>query len=161
MEKLKTQRPKVKRKRKPMTAEQKLAAAERLRKAREAKGPVLNLSVHESIRDLPDDHPLSPTKVKQWIKEWKSHLASIKPYRLSKESAERQQYYTAENYIRSMQQYLDSGVWTDAYWGENREKKMNFVCIAPAFKNGEIKRTKGVYYRDLGIIWGEEDLNGD
>lgn len=151
----------VRKPRKPMTEEQKKAAAERLALARAAKGPVQNLSIHESLRDLPDEHPLSPFKVKQWIKQWKNHLSSIKPYRMSKESDERRQYFTAENYIKSMQQYLDSGVWTDSFWGEHREKKMNFVCIAPAYKNGEIQRTKGVYYRDLGFIYGEEEYYDD
>ena len=146
----------LKRKRKPMTEEQRTAAVERLAKAREAKGPVLNLSVHESIRDLPEDHPLSPSKVKLWIKQWKNHLSAIKTFRLSKESEERRQYYTAENYIRSMHQYLDSGTWTDAYWGEHREHRMNYFCIAPAYKDGEIKRTQGVYYRDLGYVYGEK-----
>jgi len=148
---------KIKRKRKPMTPEQRQAAAERLAKAREAKGPVQNLSMHESLRDLDDDHPLSPKNVKTWIKSCKQHLSAIKSYRLSKEPEERRQYYTAENYIKNMQAYLSTGIWIDGYWGENREKKMNLICIAPAYKDGEIQRNKGTYYRDIGTVWGEDD----
>ena len=51
---------KVRKPRKPMTAEQKIAAAKRLEKAREArrkKNPDYGMTnVHESIRNLPDDH---------------------------------------------------------------------------------------------------------
>ena len=148
---------KPKRKRKPMTAEQKAAAAERLAKARAAKAPSQNLSVHESIRDLPDDHPLSPKKVKEWLREHRKRLASIKSYRLSKERKERDEYREVDNYIKTLTRYLDSGVWTEPFWGENRENRMYYVCVAPAYdKNGEIKRSKGVFYRDLGYIYGEE-----
>lgn len=148
---------KVKRKRKPMTEEQKKAAVERLAKARAAKGPAQNLSIHESIRDLPDDHPLSPSEVKTWIKEWKHYLSSIKSKRLSKESKERQEYQIADNYIKNMQAYLSSGIWIDSHWGQNRENKMNWVCLSPSYKDGMIQRNKGTFYRDLGFVYGEEE----
>lgn len=48
---------KVRKKRKPMTPEQRAAAAERLALARAAKAPAKNVSIHESIRNLEDDHP--------------------------------------------------------------------------------------------------------
>ena len=58
--------PKVRKKRKPMTEEQKAAAAERLAKAREKKAagdPNYGQSgIHESLRNLPDDYPLHPKK---------------------------------------------------------------------------------------------------
>ena len=44
------ERAKIKRKRKPMSEEQRLAASERLRKAREARGPAKNLSLPENIQ---------------------------------------------------------------------------------------------------------------
>ena len=49
----KSKRPK---KRKPMTEEQKKAAAERLAKAREAKGPIQYKNVSPDVIALPDDH---------------------------------------------------------------------------------------------------------
>ena len=71
---------KVRKKRKPMTEEQKQAAAERLEKARAndaAKNPNYGQSsIHESLRDLADDAPINPKKVKQWIKTQKE-LASM------------------------------------------------------------------------------------
>jgi len=64
--------PKVRKKRKPMTEKQRQAAAERLVKVREKrveKNPDYGLSgVHESLRNLPDEHHAHPKKVKQWIK---------------------------------------------------------------------------------------------
>ena len=54
--------PKKRKKRKPMSEEQRVAAAERLSKAREKKKsaiPDYGMSViHSSLRDLPDDSPL-------------------------------------------------------------------------------------------------------
>ena len=49
----------IKKKRKPMTPEQKAAAAERLAKAREAKGPIQYKNVSPDVIALPDDHFLS------------------------------------------------------------------------------------------------------
>ena len=46
--------PKPKKKRKPMTPEQKVAAAERLAKARAARKPAKNESIHHSVLALDD-----------------------------------------------------------------------------------------------------------
>ena len=71
---------KVRKKRKPMTDEQKAAAAKRLEKARAAraaKNPNYGKSsIHESLQNVPDDAPISPKKVKSWIKTQKE-LASV------------------------------------------------------------------------------------
>ena len=145
---------KIRKQRKPMTEEQRLAASERLEKARKSKKTSENISLHESIRDLPEDHALHPDKVKGWIKEWKERLQSIRHYKNSKEGKEVSTYYSTESYIKNMQRYLDSGVWLDMFWGENRDKRMVEVCIAPAYdKDGLIKRSKGVFYPDINMIW--------
>ena len=60
--------PKVRKKRKPMTEEQRKAAAERLAVARAKKAPSQNTSIHPSVLALPDDHYLSYKNVKGWIK---------------------------------------------------------------------------------------------
>ena len=59
---------KPKKKRKPMTEEQRKAAAERLAVARAKKAPSQNTSIHPSVLALPDDHYLSYKNVKGWIK---------------------------------------------------------------------------------------------
>jgi len=68
--------PKPRKRRKPMTPEQKAAAAERLAKARAAKGPAKNTSLHHSLIGLSEEHILHPDKVKKWIKTQKE-LASV------------------------------------------------------------------------------------
>jgi hypothetical protein len=72
--------PKKRKPRKPMTEEQRVAAAKRLEKAREAraeKNPDYGQSgIHLTLRDLPDDHPTHPNKVKVWIKTQKDLASS-------------------------------------------------------------------------------------
>ena len=78
LEELGFERKKVKRKRKPMSEEQKKAAVERLAKARAAKGADGSKSVHHSIRDLPEDHFLHWNKVKEWLKSNQEELKSMR-----------------------------------------------------------------------------------
>ena len=65
------QAPKKRKPRKRMSEEQRVAAAARLEKAREkrkAKDPDYGMSgIHESLRNLPNDHPLHPDKVKKYL----------------------------------------------------------------------------------------------
>ena len=151
------ERKKVKRKRKPMSPEQKAAAVERLRKAREARGPSQNLSIHESIRELPYDHFISPGKVKEWLKIWKEKFSNMKSYQQSSDKKLRQEYYSTETYIKNMQSYLSTGIWGDMWYGENREHKIRNVVVAMAYdEEGNVKRNKGHFYPDWGI-YGEEE----
>jgi len=153
----KFERTKIKRKRKPMTPEQKLAAGERLRKAREAKGPAKNLSVHETIRDLDEEHYLNPNKVKMWIKTWQEKRLGMKIFRESKDWKQRLEYQIADNYIKNMQSYLTTGVWNDMYYGENMQHKIKFVSVVPVFDaEGNVKRSHGVWYPDIGV-YGESN----
>lgn len=152
----KFERKKIRKKRKPMTEEQRLAAAERLAKARSAKKPAAMTSIHESIRDLPEEHALHPAKVKQWIKDWKSKLQSIRHYRNSKEKGFVGEYYSTQAYITNMQNYLTNGVWSDLYYGERRENRCSYVCVAMAYdKDGMPKRTMNTWYTDIGLYMGE------
>ena len=153
----KFERKNVKRKRKPMTEEQKLAAAERLRKAREARGPSKNLSVHESIRDLEPEHFLNPNKVKEWVKVWNEKRLGIKMMKDSKDWRQRLEYQVTDNYIKNMQSYLSTGVWSDMYYGENRQHKIKYISVVPAYDaNGNMKRSHGVWYSDIGV-YGENN----
>lgn len=148
---------KVKRKRKPMSEEQKKAAVERLAKARAARGPSQNSSVHESIRNLPDDHWRSPKKVKAWIKVWQEKVKGMKGAQNSKDRDIRREYQIAEVYLKNMKSYLSNGIWSDLRYGEEREHEVKFVVVAPAYNaDGTMKRTKGYFYSDVGF-WGEQD----
>ena len=55
---------KLRKKRKPMTEEQRAAAIERLSKARAARGITGTKNVHPDVLALPEDHPLAYAKVK-------------------------------------------------------------------------------------------------
>lgn len=149
---------KVRKKRKPMTPEQKAAASERLAKAREARGPTKNLSIDESIRDLDLEHPLHPNKVKEWIKEQKQLLQGLgKEARDGKDSGLRQQYWNTDTYIFNLQRYLNDGVYRDNRYGAERQNKISMRCVGMAYyADGTPKRTPGVYYPDLGCEYTKD-----
>ena len=141
----------VKRKRKPMTEEQRQAAVERLAKAREARGHDGSASVHPSLLDMDEDSPIHWKKVREWMKEIKDELRSKKHQRLSKEPKERQEYYLLDNYLGNLRRYLDNGEWVDMYYGRHREHKIRTVCIAMAYyPDGSPKRSVGTIYPDSG-----------
>ena len=131
------QAPKTRKKRKPMSEEQRAAAAKRLEKAREKraeKNPDYGHSgIHFSLRDLPDEHNAHPKKVKQWIKTQKE-LAS------AERAGVRQGIKGAvarlanhEGYIRNCQKYLRDGDWVDNFYGEHQEKRVQWRCVAMAY----------------------------
>lgn len=103
---------------------------------------------------LDKDDEWHPTKVKEWLKKWQAHLRSIKSYEDHNDSKLRTEYQTTQTYVYNVSLYLRSGVWLDSHWGENRENKTVPISRALAYDaNGEVKRTHGVYYPDLGMIW--------
>ena len=152
---------KVRKKRKPMTPEQRQAAAERLAKAREKRlkdNPSKNLSLHKSLRDLPDDHNLHPKKVREWIKVQKDLRSSYSKQVRKNVKGALAQFYVHDGYIKNMENYLRNGEWMDLYYGEHQEKKIKHKCAALAYHHigkyeGMVKRSVGVYYPDLGCEW--------
>ena len=141
---------KIRKRRKPMTKEQRAAAAERLAKARAAKGASKNLSLHQSIREMPDDHPISPAKVKKWLKVNKEALAAAKKdARSNKKLLGR--VGILDTYVTNMERYLRTGVWMDLFYGENQEHRIVRKCVAPSYdKDGNVIREVGVIYPDIG-----------
>ena len=116
------QAPKKRRKpRKRMSEEQRVAAAARLEQAREkrkAKNPDYGMSnVHESLRNLPDEHPLHPNKVKKWIKSQKDLASSARSDVRRKVKGAEAQLGIHEGYVRNMQKYLKDGDWIDMFYG--------------------------------------------
>ena len=161
---------KVRKKRKPMTDEQKVAAAERLEKARAvraAKNPDYGMTgIHESLRDLPDDYPITPKKVKQWIKTQKE-LASMERRNEKKNVKGATARKTShEAYVRNLQKYLKDGDYVDTFYGEHQEKRIGNRCLAQAYywegpKKGEPKFDVGTYYPLLGTVYSQEMYNAD
>lgn len=152
---------KKRRKRKPMTEEQRAAAIERLAKARAARGVKGDASVHEDLRDMPEDSKLHWKKVKQWIKNCQAELNGMKALKDSNKANERQEYTSLQTYIDNLKRYLSTGVYLDYRYGERREGRMQEVCLTMAYwPDGTPKRSVGVYYPDIAQIWTREmELN--
>ena len=158
------QAPKKRKPRKPMSEEQRVAAAARLEKAREKrkeKNPDYGQSALPlALKYLPEDHPRHPKKVKEWIKTQKG-LAS------SERSSVRQNIKGAvarlaihEGYIRHMQKYLRDGDWVDDFYGEHQQHKTRWKSTVLAYNDdGTPKRSVGVFYPDLGCVYTQEMFN--
>ena len=165
-----TKKKRVRKRRKPMTEEQRQAAAERLEKARKvraAKNPNYGQSgIHESLRDLPDDSPINPKKVKKWIKTQKELAAAERRNEKSGVKGATDRRSSHEAYVRNMQKYLRDGDWVDLFYGEHQEKKIGYICIGQAYywdgpKKGEPKFNVGTYYPLLGTVYSQEMYNAD
>ena len=124
--------PKVRKKRKPMTEEQRAAAAERLAKARLARGITGTKNVHPDVLSLPEDHPLAYAKVKEWLKYNEDLLKSIKSQKTSNDSKQRMEYHITENYVKNLKIYIRDNVWCDHRYGKLMENKMEWVAVVPA-----------------------------
>ena len=94
------------RKARKLTEEQKAAAAERLRKAREKKGPAQYKNVAKSVLDLPDDHYLSYKNVKKWIKTQKEIAASERRNAVKNVKGAIAKEHAARGYINNMNHYI-------------------------------------------------------
>ena len=156
--------PKVRKKRKPMTEDQRVAAAARLEKAREKrkeKNPDYGQSALPSIlKDLPEDHPRHPKKIKEWIKTQKDLVRSERGNVRQKIKGAESQLAIHEGYIKNMQRYLRDGDWVDNFYGEHQHNKIQYRCVAKAFlDDGTPKRNIGVYYPDLGYEYTKEMFN--
>ena len=157
---------KVRKKRKPMTEKQRVAAAKRLEKAREArkkKNPDYGMTgIHESLRNLPEEHPAHPKKIKHCIKTQKE-LANEERAGVRqglKGAYARQSNH--EGYVRNLLRYLRDGDYVDDFYGEYQQHFMKRRCVALAYdENGNVKRNVGVYYPDMGSVYTQEMNNED
>ena len=156
---------KIRKTRKPMTEEQKQAAAARLEKAREAraaKNPDYGQSgIHASLRDLPDDHPAHPKKVKLWIKTQKELAASERRAVKQGVKGAYSKQCIHEAYVRNLVKYLRDGDYVDMFYGEYMEHNIKRKCVAMAYESdGTPKRDVGVWYPDIGT-YTQEMYNED
>ena len=121
--------------RRRMTEEQKIAAAERLRVAREKRlrdNPPKYANIHPTVLEKGDDHPFSRKKVVQWIKTQKSLLASERGNVRRKVKGAEAKVADHTAYIRHCEWYLRNGDWIDDRYGEYQEKKTKWITIVPA-----------------------------
>ena len=151
----------------PLTDEQKAAASERLAKAREAraeKNPNYGKSgISENLRNLPDDHPMSPANVKKWIKTQKALASAERSAVRQKVKGAEARLANHEGYIRTCLTYLRNGDWIDDFYGEHQQGRIRRRCVALAYhwfgpKKGEPKRDVGTFYPDMGCVYTQEML---
>ena len=112
-----------------MTEEQRVAAANRLREAREKRlreNPPKYANIHPDVLAKPDDHPLSRKKVVSWIKTQKS-LASAERQAVRKNiKGAMAKMYSHQGYVRHCEYYLKHGDWIDDCYGEYQEKRVQW-----------------------------------
>ena len=120
---------KIKRRRKPMTPEQKAAAIARLAKARAAKGPAQHQNICPEVLTKPDDHPLCLKNVRSWIKSTKEQITALRGEVRRDVKGSKAKLHSKEGYVRNMQHYLKHGDWIDNFYGEYEEKKVQWVTI--------------------------------
>ena len=161
----KFERKKVRKKRKPMSEEQRKQAVERLAKARAARqaaNPSQPKNVCEEVLALDDEHFLSYKKVRGWIKANQELLKEARASVRQGIKGAEAEVKSLEAYIRNMNKYLRDGDWVDNFYGEHMNNTIKWRCVHPAYDDdGNIKRSHGVFYMDLGYRWGyepEEDL---
>ncbi len=154
------ERKKIRRARKPMTPEQKEAAVARLAKAREERAknnPPEYKSIHPSVLELDDEKTLCMKNVKQWIKTQRELLAVAKQEERKNVPKARAKVYSIQGYIRNMESYLRTGVWSNLYYGEYEDQVMKNVCIKMAYdEDGNASRNVNTYYADIGGEWTYE-----
>ena len=149
------EQPKQRKKRKPMTAEQKAAAAERLAKARANKrktaGPPKN--VHPSVVALPDGNPLSLQSVRGWIKHNKELLSEERRAARAGVKGADSKVAGIEGYVRNMEHYIRTGDWVDWFYGQEQQNKVRYKCTAMAYHfEGPFKGPSETPSRLTGIV---------
>jgi len=160
-----TPRKKPRKKRKPMTAEQKEAAIERLAKARKIKQKnnpeAKNASIHPNVAKLPDDDELSAVNIKNWIKHNEDLLKGMRGFKNSDDRSERKEWTRRTVYVQNLKTYLRTSVYLDSHWGDEMQNKIIYKCYAKAYdKNGQVKRSVGTWYDDVGL-WTKEMERGE
>ena len=146
--------------RKPMTAEQKAAASERLAIAREKRlkeNPPEYKSIHPSVLAKGDDDAWSHIKVKQLIKTQKSLMSSERANARAKVKGAEARYESHRGYIRNLETYLRTGEYLDMFWGEYQQNKCKSVCLVMAYHpDGTPNRNIGTWYPDIQCEWTKE-----
>ena len=147
-------------KRKPMTAEQKVAAGERLALAREKRlkaNPPQYKNIHPNVLARDDSDQLSMKSVKGWIKHQRDLLKTERYNHRKGDKKALSKIGGIQGYIRQLQYYLENGDYIAMFFGENEDKPVVQHCLAMAYdEDGYAKRTIGVIYNDIGAVWTKE-----
>ena len=120
---------KIKRTRKPMSVEQRIAATERLAKAREKRlkeNPPQYKNIAKEVINLPDDHILCLKNIRKWIKTQKELLTVERKAVRDNIKGAIARVASIEGYIRHCEYYLKHGDWCDDFYGEYQEKRVRW-----------------------------------
>jgi len=151
---------KTRKRRKPMSEEQRKAATERLALAREKRlkeNPPEYKSIHPSVLAKGDDHAWSHTKVKQWIKTQKGLVSAERANVRAKIKGAEAKLMMHQGYIRNLETYLRTGDYVDMFWGEYMQNRCKSICLVMAYNpDGTPKRNVGTWYPDIQCEWTRE-----
>ena len=135
----------------------------RLAEMRAKKKPAEYKNIAKSVLALPDDDTYSFKNVKEWIKENKLQVSALGQQARSMSNAPKEKQAASnlvdskKAYIRYCEHYLKHGDWIGLFSGANEEHKVVPKCVAMAYyPDGTPKRSVGVWYPDIEMIWTNE-----
>ena len=118
---------------------------DKMAKVRAAKKPPAYKNIHEDVKSLPDDNPLSVKNVKEWEKHNKDCVKNLK-YKIRRMDKGKEQntlireQNNREVYLMNIARYLETSTWLDLFYGKDQEHKTRWRTIAYAYdKDGFIK----------------------
>ena len=151
------------RKKKTLTTAQKEAQRIRLEKMRAKRKAPEYKNVHKYVLGLDDEEPYSFKNVKVWIKHNKELVSMLTAQARNKEMPpkdKQQALMQADDkkaYIRYIEHYIKTGDWIGMFSGQEETKRVIPKCVAMAYyPDGTPKRTVGVFYPDIRIVWSQE-----
>ena len=115
-----------------MSEEQRLAAAERLRVAREKRlreNPPKYAHIHSTVLAKPDEDVMSRKNVVQWIKTQKSLLSVERGNVRRKVKGAESKVADHSAYIRHCEWYLKNGDWIDNFYGEYQQNRIVWKTV--------------------------------
>ena len=151
------------RKKQNLTNAQKEAQKIRLEKMRAKRKVPEYKNVHKYVLALDDEEPYSFKNVKVWIKHNKELVSMLTARARNKEMPpkdKQQALMQADDkkaYIRYIEHYIKTGDWIGMFSGQEETKRVIPKCVAMAYyPDGTPKRTVGVFYPDIRIVWSQE-----
>ena len=151
------------RKKQKLTNAQKEAQKIRLEKMRAKRKAPEYKNVHKYVLALDDEEPYSFKNVKVWIKHNKELVSMLTAQARNKEMPpkdKQQALMQADDkkaYIRYIEHYIKTGDWIGMFSGQEETKRVIPKCVAMAYyPDGTPKRTVGVFYPDIRIVWSQE-----
>ena len=156
------------RKTKTLTAAQKEAQRIRLEKMRAKKKAPEYKNVSKYVLSLDDEEPYSLKNVKEWIKHNKEMVSMLQARARNRELSVKDKQHAlsmADNkkaYIRYIEHYIKTGDWIGLFSGKDETNKVTPKCIAMAYyPDGTPKRSVGVFYPDIRVVWTKEMDSGE